>query len=122
MGAVVRGIRGAITVERNDQQEILQATRELLEKLVEENKLEVEDICSVFFTVTQDLDAEFPAKAARSIGWDYVPLVCALELDVEGALPKCIRVLAHVNTCKSQRDIKHVYLRQAAKLRPDLAR
>lgn len=120
MGVVVRGIRGAITVERNESQQILEATQELLEKIVYENRLDTEDICSAFFTVTQDLDAEFPAKAARALGWTSVPLMCTLEVNVAGALPKCIRVLVHVNTSKSQSEIKHVYLGRAVQLRPDL--
>ena len=120
MGAVVRGIRGAITVERNESQQILEATQELLEKIVQENRLAIEDICSAFFTVTQDLDAEFPAKAARALGWTSVPLMCTSEVNVAGALPKCIRVLIHINTGKSQSEIKHVYLGRAVQLRPDL--
>lgn len=121
MALTVRGIRGAITVERNDRQEILRATQELLKAIIDENELVTEDICSAFFTVTQDLNSEFPAKAARAMGWHYVPMLCALELQVPGALSRCIRILVHVNTDKSQREIKHVYLRDAVKLRPDLA-
>lgn len=121
MVSYVRGIRGAITVERNEGQLIIDATRELLETIVEQNRLDTKDICSVFFTVTSDLNTEFPAKAARSLGWQLVPLLCALELDVAGALSRCIRVLVHVNTTKSQDEIKHVYLRDAAGLRPDLS-
>lgn len=120
MNSRVRGIRGAITVERNDSKEILEATSILLQTIVERNQLSVEDICSAFFTVTPDLDAEFPAKAARILGWQYVPLMCALELPVEGALAKCIRVLLHVNSTKTPKEIVHVYLKEAAVLRPDL--
>lgn len=120
MGSVVRGVRGAITVEQNNGQEIIEATRELLIEIVQSNQLKIEDICSAFFTVTSDLDKDFPAKAARSLGWQYVPLLCALEVDVAGALPRCIRVLLHVNTTKDQYQIKHVYLRDAVVLRPDL--
>ncbi len=120
MVCFVRGIRGAITVERNDRQEIIEATQELVKTIIERNQLSTEDICSAFFTVTPDLNAEFPAKAARALGWDYVPLLCAQELDVAGAIARCVRVLVHVNTTKSQREIKHVYLREAANLRPDL--
>ncbi|MEW6063633.1 MAG: chorismate mutase [Bacillota bacterium] len=120
MVCFVRGIRGAITVERNDRQEIVEATQELVKTIIESNQLSTEDICSAFFTVTPDLNAEFPAKAARALGWDYVPLLCAQELDVAGAIARCVRVLVHVNTTKSQREIKHVYLREAANLRPDL--
>ncbi|MCL5779874.1 MAG: chorismate mutase [Firmicutes bacterium] len=120
MVCFVRGIRGAITVERNDRQEIIEATQELVKTIIERNQLSTEDICSAFFTVTPDLNAEFPAKAARALGWDYVPLLCAQELDVAGAIARCVRVLVHVNTTKPQREIKHVYLREAANLRPDL--
>lgn len=117
---VSRGIRGAITVERNSAGEIVTATRELLEAIIRENELDPEDITSAFFTVTQDLNAEFPASAAREMGWKYVPLLCATEIDVPGRLEKCIRILVHVNTSKSQRDLKHIYLREAVKLRLDL--
>lgn len=116
----MRGIRGAITVERNSAEEIVSATRELLAVIIKENDLEPESIASAFFTVTTDLDAEFPASAAREMGWKYVPLLCATEINVPGRLGKCIRVMVHVNTEKSQRDLKHVYLRDAARLRVDL--
>lgn len=117
---VSRGIRGAITVERNSAGEIVTATRELLEAIIRENELDPEDITSAFFTVTQDLNAEFPASAAREMGWKYVPLLCATEIDVPGRLEKCIRILVHVNTSKSQRDLKHIYMKEAVKLRLDL--
>ena len=117
---VVRGIRGAITVERNSAGEIVMATRELLEAIIRENELDPEDIASAFFTVTQDLNAEFPASAAREMGWKYVPLLCATEIKIPGRLEKCIRILVHVNTSKPQRDLKHIYLKEAVKLRVDL--
>lgn len=117
---VMRGIRGAITVERNLAEEIVSATRELLEAIIKENDLDPEDIASACFTVTADLNAEFPASAAREMGWKYVPLLCATEINVPGRLGKCIRVLVHVNTEKSQRELKHIYLRDAARLRVDL--
>lgn len=116
----VRGIRGAITVGKNDAEEIIAATRELLEAIIKENELDPEDIASAFFTVTKDLNAEFPASAAREMGWKYVPLLCATEIDVPGRLGKCIRVMVHVNTEKSQRELKHVYLKEATQLRVDL--
>lgn len=119
-GNYTRGIRGAITVEHNSAEEIVSATRELLEAIIKENSLNPEDIASAFFTVTTDLDAEFPASAAREMGWKYVPLLCATEINVPGRLGKCIRVLVHVNTRKSQTDLKHIYLRDATKLRVDL--
>ncbi|ACX52398.1 chorismate mutase [Ammonifex degensii KC4] len=117
----VRGIRGAITVKENTREAILEATKELLLALVRENKLAVEDIAGIFFTLTPDLNAEFPALAARELGWHYVPLLCAREIDVPGSLPRVIRVLLLANTEKSQEEIKHLYLREAAVLRPDLA-
>ncbi|OPY58913.1 MAG: Chorismate mutase AroH [Pelotomaculum sp. PtaU1.Bin035] len=121
MGNIVtRGIRGAITVARNTPEEILAATRELLEAIIKENDLDPEDIASAFFTTTADLDAEFPASAAREMGWKYVPLICATEINVPGRLDKCVRILVHVNTEKSQRELKHVYIGEAAKLRVDL--
>jgi chorismate mutase len=118
---IVRGIRGAITVENNDSQEILEATSQLMKQIVEENELRPEDICSIFVTVTSDLDATFPAPAIRQIpGWDLVPLMCSMEAPISGALPKCIRLMLHVNTTKGQDEIQHVYLNEARRLRPDL--
>jgi len=117
----VRGIRGAITVERNTREEIIAATKELLLSLIRENEIEIEDIASIFFTLTPDLDAEFPALAARELGWQYVPLLCAQEIDVPGAMGKVLRVLMHVNTEKSQKELKHLYLKGAATLRLDLS-
>ena len=113
-----RGIRGATTVERNDRTEILRATRELLEVLVRLNGLRPEDIASVWFTVTADLDAEFPALAAREIGWTEVPLMCGREIPVPGAIAGCIRVLVDWNTAKAQREVRHAFLHRAKELRP----
>jgi len=118
-----RGIRGATTVEHNDKQEILDATRELLSTIIADNGLVPEDIGYVFITVTSDLDAAFPAVAIRAMdGWDLVPLMCAVEVPVQGALPRCIRLMVTVNTTKSQKEIVHVYLNEAKSLRPDLAK
>ncbi len=117
----VRGVRGAITVGGNTAEEILSATTELLEKIQKENKLVTDDVVSVIFTVTHDLDAAFPATAARSIGWNTVPLLCMREIPVPGSLPRCIRVLMHVNTDKTQKEMRPVYLREAVTLRPDHA-
>lgn len=117
----VRGIRGATTVEVNTAQAIREATQELVQTIVKENSLELEDIVSAIFTVTADLDADFPASAAREIGWDRVPLLCTTEIPVVGSMPGCIRVLLHVNTTLSQAEIRHVYLRKAVALRQDLA-
>lgn len=117
----VRGIRGATSVECDTPQEILAATRELLQKLLQENQIhEFEDIVSVIFTTTQDLNSTFPAEAAREAGMSQVPLLCASEIPIAGSLPRCIRVLMHLNTDKRQHEVTHVYLREARKLRPDL--
>ena len=114
-----RGIRGATTVEHNDREEILAATTELLQLLIRRNDLQAEDVASVIFTVTEDLDAEFPALAARYLGWTEIALMCAREIPVPGSLEKCIRILLHVNTTRSAAEIQHAYLRGAIKLRPE---
>ena len=113
-----RGIRGATTVERNDREQILAATRELLEVLVRLNGLRPEDVAYVQFTVTPDLDAEFPAFAAREIGWTEIPLMCGQEIPVPGAIAGCIRVLIDWNTAKTQREVRHAFLHRAKELRP----
>ncbi|MDT3426812.1 chorismate mutase [Paenibacillus forsythiae] len=119
---VNRGIRGATTVTQNDEAEILRETVLLLREMVERNDIIAEDICSVWITMTTDLDATFPARAIREIeGWELVPLMCSTEIPVKGSLPKCIRLMVQVNTDKSQREIRHVYLNEAQKLRPDLS-
>jgi len=112
-----RGIRGATTVERNESVEILAATKELLQLMIDRNDLHVEDIASVIFTVTEDLDADFPAAAARAMGWTEVPLMCAREIPVPNSLSKCIRVMLHVNTTRSAAEMRHVYIRAAVNLR-----
>lgn len=117
----VRGVRGATTVEANDREPILAATRELLELMVERNGIRPEEVASATFTVTADLDAEFPAFAAREIGWDEVPLICGREIPVSGALERCIRILLHWNTDRPQREVRHVFLRGARSLRPKWA-
>lgn len=117
-----RGIRGATTVTRNDEQEIVQETLRLLEEMVRRNELQPEYISNIWITMTQDLDATFPAKAIRQLeGWDLVPLMCSVEIPVQGSLPRCIRFMVQVNTDKSQSEIKHVYLNEARRLRPDLS-
>lgn len=116
----LRGIRGAISVKSNDAESILKATQVLLKAMVARNRVKVADIASVIFTVTDDLNAEFPAKAARRMGWKYTPLICAREIDVQGSIEMCVRVLMHVNTQTPQSKIKHVFLGNASKLRPDL--
>jgi len=121
MTSKVRGIRGAITVTNNTKEDILEGTTVLLDEIIKKNALILEDICSIFFTVTPDLDQEFPAKSARELGLSSTPLICMTEIPVEGSLKKCIRVLMHYNTDKLQADMQHLYLRDAAKLRPDLS-
>jgi chorismate mutase len=114
-----RGIRGATTVERNDREEILAATRELLQLLIEKNDLHKEDVASAIFSLTDDLDADFPALAARDLGWTEVALICMREIPVPNSLRKCIRILLHVNTERSANEIQHVYIRGAVTLRPN---
>lgn len=117
----IRGIRGAIQARENTAEAILQSTQELLSAILAANpSLQSLDIASVIFTVTSDLTAAFPAKAARVMGWNQVPLFCAQEIPVPGSLASCIRVLLHWNTDLPQSEIQHVYLGQAASLRPDL--
>jgi chorismate mutase len=114
-----RGIRGATTVDRNEREEILAATAELLQLISELNQLRREDVASVIFSVTDDLDAAYPAQAARDLGWTEVALLCVREIPVPGSLRKCIRVLLHVNTERSAAELRHVYMRGAAQLRPE---
>lgn len=120
MALCCRGVRGAITVESNTQEAILEATRELLQAMAEANGIQPADIASVIFTVTPDLNAAYPAQAARELGWRHTPLMCAVEIPVPASLPRCVRVLMHWNTEKSPEEIVHVYLRDAQTLRPDL--
>lgn len=117
--SAVRGVRGATTVAANEPRAIREATRELLETLVRLNGIRPSDVASVWFTVTPDLDAEFPARAAREIGWDDVALICGTEIPVPGALAKCVRVLVHWNTDRPQSDVRHAFLRDARSLRPE---
>lgn len=118
----VRGIRGAITVERDDAAEIVTATKRLLSEMVARNGVELDDIASVLFSLTRDLHASFPALAAREMGWVQIPMLHFAEIDVPGAMGRCIRVLMHVNTKRALEDVAHVYLEKAAALRPDLAK
>lgn len=116
-----RGIRGATTVDTNTAEDILEATRELLEALIEANELVADDVASIFFTTTADLNATFPSIAARDYGWDTVPLLNGHEMTVPGSLDHVVRVLLHVNTEKAADEIRHVYLRRAVELRPEWA-
>lgn len=118
----VRGVRGAISVEADQPAEILAATRELLQALIERNQInDFSEIASAVFTTTPDLTASFPAEAARELGMAEVPLLCASEINVPHGMPRVIRVLLHLNTEKSQREMVHVYLRDARKLRKDIS-
>jgi len=116
-----RGVRGATSVEENSERAIIAATWTLLEEMVSANGIMVEDIASVIFTATSDLDTAYPARAAREMGWNNTPLMCAREIDVPGSLPYCVRVLIIWNTDRSIDQVTHVYLGAATALRPDLA-
>jgi chorismate mutase len=116
----VRGIRGAINITENTKVAITTATRELLAEILKQNELDPADIASIFFTVTQDINAEFPAVAARELGLTWVPLLCCTEINIPGSLPLVIRILIHANTTRSQQEIKHIYLGEAVRLRPDI--
>ena len=117
-----RGVRGATTVEKNERDEILTATRQLLALMIRTNDIAAEDVASVIFSTTHDLDAEFPALAARQLNWLDVPLLCTNELNVPNSLTRCIRILIHWNTDKPQNEITHVYIKEAKRLRPDLSK
>ena len=117
-----RGGRGATTVPETTREEILKATRQLVALMVRRNGIEAKDVASAIFTTTPDLDAEFPALAARQLGWLEVPLLCGHEMSIPGSLPRCIRVLVHWNTDRAQHDVQHVYVRDAERLRPDLCK
>ncbi len=119
MTKVLRGLRGATTAAANTSEAILQATEELLRALQTANGFAPEDVESAIFTSTPDLTGEYPARAARRLGWVDVPLLGATEVAVPGGLPRCIRVLLHFYTAKPPRQLKHTYLREAAALRPD---
>jgi chorismate mutase len=116
-----RGVRGAITVDSNTGEAILDSTRQLLTEMVHANDILTEDVASAYFTTTTDLNAEFPAVVARNeFGWNNIALMCGHEMDVPGSLRMCLRIMLHVNTDRLQSQINHVYLRGAAVLRPDL--
>ncbi|MCA1023288.1 chorismate mutase [Halobacillus litoralis] len=118
---MIRGIRGATTVENNEQDEIISRSLEMMHAIIKANQLEAEDIVSVYFTVTEDVTDTFPAKSLRQIdGWTYVPVMCMKEIPVPGSLKKCIRVMVTARTDKKQSEIQHVYHHQAVQLRPDL--
>jgi chorismate mutase len=118
-GPVCRGVRGATTTTANTREAILEATRELMQALIAANGIRRVDVASAFFTTTADLNAEYPALAARQIGWHEVALMCGHEMAIPNGLPMCIRVMVHWNTIRSQSEIHHIYLRGATNLRPD---
>ena len=115
-----RGVRGATTADSNTREDILAAARQLLALMIRLNDIDKTDVASAVFTTTRDLDAEFPALAARQLGWLEVPLLCTHEISVPGSLPRCVRILVHWNTPKPQDAIRHVYIKDAVRLRPDL--
>jgi chorismate mutase len=117
----LRAVRGATTVDADEPSQIRAATAELLQQLVAQNGLTPSDVISAIFTLTPDLRSDFPAHAARELGWHDVPLLCTMEIPVPGALTRCIRVLLHVETTRDRAAIRHVYLREARALRPDWA-
>jgi chorismate mutase len=117
----MRAVRGATTVERDDAELVVSATRELLTALAERNTISHENVISAIFTVTPDITSEFPARAARELGWVDVPLLCAMEIPTERGLTRCIRVLLHIETELPRSALRHVYLRGAKELRPDLS-
>ena len=117
----VRGIRGATSAQADTRDDILEVTRELVGEILRVNRIaDFDEIVSILFTTTPDLTATFPAEAAREMGLNLVPLLCASEIGVPGRLPRCVRVLIHLNTEKPARDMVHVYLREAKSLRPDM--
>ena len=118
---MLRGIRGATTVEANSEAEIINATRQLLENMVAANALQIDDLAAAFFSATPDLNAAFPARSARMLGWKYVPLFCNVEINVPQALPRCIRVLLLANTSAKPEQVKHIYLKESKSLREDLS-
>ncbi len=121
MSSKVRGVRGAITVESDTESEIIDATEQLLREMEASNLIVAEEVASVWITTTEDLKSTFPAKALRRLkGWSLVPVMCSREIPVYGSLPKCIRVMVHVNTTLGQEEIHHIYLGGATILRPDL--
>lgn len=118
---MIRGIRGATTVTKNDSAEIISATEKLLTEMIDKNHIEAHAVANVFISVTDELSADFPAKALRALdGWTYVPVMCMREIPVPHALERCIRIMVNLNTNKDQNEIQHVYLNDAVQLRPDL--
>jgi chorismate mutase len=121
MAVGIRAIRGAVQVEANDRAAILDGTAELVMAVMDRNQLTTDDVISVIFSATADLDAEFPALAARALGFQDVPLLCCAEIGVPGSMPRVVRLMMHVEVGLSRAEIQHVYLRGAAALRLDIA-
>lgn len=120
---MIRGVRGAITIDENKEEDIISHTKWLLEEMIAKNNLQPDQVAHIWFTTTPDINAAFPAKATRFIeGWQYVPVMCAQEIPVPNALPKCIRIMLSAELNVRQEEVKHVYLRDATKLRPDLVK
>ncbi|MEF2095737.1 chorismate mutase [Bacillus sp. CFBP9009] len=120
---MIRGIRGATTVERDKEMEVISAAEKLMAEIIQVNEIDPEMVASVFFSATEEIRSVFPAKALRKFeGWTYVPVTCMKEIPVSNSLPFCIRVMIHVNTTKSQKEIQHVYQAGATVLRPDLTK
>lgn len=117
-----RGVRGATTADANAREDILRATRQLLALMIRQNGIQADDVGSALFTTSPDLNAEFPALAARQLGWLNVPMMCGHEMSVPGSLQRCVRVLLNWNTEKSPQEIQHVYIKDAVQLRPDLSK
>lgn len=118
---MIRGIRGATTVQHDEEKEIIVAVESLLAEMIQKNEIHPDKVASVFVSVTKELQSTFPSKALRNLdGWKYVPVVCMQEIPVEGSLPFCIRIMLHLNTDKTQQEIEHVYQGEAVALRPDL--
>lgn len=118
---MIRGVRGATTIQNNNENEIVKETENLLNEMISKNNINPEDVASVFISVTEDITAAFPAKALRLFeGWSYVPVMCMREVPVAESLPLCIRIMMHVNTSTLQHEIQHIYLQGAKILRPDL--
>lgn len=118
---MVRALRGATSVKENIESEMIDATCELLKEMTLQNDIIEDDVISIIFSVTSDLNAAFPAVAARRLGWNNTALMCTYEIDVPGSLKSCIRVLMHINTEKEKNELKHIYLKEARALRPDIA-
>lgn len=120
-GVWLRGIRGAIQVERNEKECILEAAEMLMKKIAAANHIQKEDVVSVFFTATPDINAEFPAYILREMGWNHVPVLCAQEMNVPNAMGRVIRVLVHAYSSRRHEEIRHQYLGPTAQIRPDLS-